>query len=80
MFPYALRRAVALLAEGKGVGQVARRLGVEWKWSVEQAHMTARAAEVYTRMLKRDIAREQWEAEKERRRELGQSLVVRWID
>lgn len=78
MFPHVLRRAVALLADGKGVGEVTKTIRYSC-WSVEQAHLTARAAEVYARMLKRDVAREQWEAEKERRRELGRSLV-RWLE
>jgi len=79
MFPHVLRQAIAHLAEGKDVGQTARAIRYGC-WSVEQAHLTARAAEVYARMLKRDVAAERWEAEKERRRELGRKLVVRWID
>lgn len=78
MFSHVLRQAVAKLAEGKSVGEVAKSIRMAC-WSVEQAHLTARAAEVYTRMLARDIAREQWEAEKERRREIGRKLVVRWL-
>ena len=78
MFPHVLRQAVAKLAEGKSVGEVAKAIRYSC-WSVEQAHLTTRAAEVYARMLKRDIEREQWEAEKERRRELGRKLVVRWL-
>lgn len=72
MFVHVLRQAVAKLADGKSVGQVAKSIRMQC-WSVEDAHLTARAAEVYTRMLKRDI-------ERERRRELGRSLVVRWVD
>ncbi len=78
MFVHVLRRAVALQSEGKDVGQAA--LAIRRRcWTIEQAHLTSRAAEVYARMLKRDVAAEQWEAEKERRRALGRNLVVRWI-
>lgn len=79
MFVHVLRQAVVQLSKGRSVGEVARAIRMQC-WSVEQAHLTARAAEVYARMLKRDVAAERWEAEKERRRERGRKLVVRWLE
>jgi len=77
MFTHVLRQAIFHLSKGKSVGEAAKAIRYSC-WSIEQAHLTARAAEVYARMLKRDVAAEQWEIEKERRRELGRNLV-RWL-
>lgn len=65
-----LRRAVTHLSYGARVDQVALQIRDDCE-SLEQAHLTAKAAEVYVRLLKRDVARE-------KRRELGRRSV-RWL-